>query len=49
MSINNGYNLDAPLEELAKRHPHRIQSIVTTLKNNKVKLLDVVNELNVLN
>ncbi|WP_151194420.1 transposase [Cysteiniphilum sp. JM-1] len=34
------------LEELAKRHPHRIQSIVTTLKNNKDKLLDVVNELN---
>jgi hypothetical protein len=34
------------LEELAKRHPHRIQSIVTTVKNNKVKLLDVVNELN---
>lgn len=34
------------LEELAKRHPHRIQSIVTTLKNNKAKLLDVVNELN---
>lgn len=34
------------LEDLAKRHPHRIQSIVTTLKNNKDKLLDVVNELN---
>lgn len=34
------------LEELAKRHPHRIRSIVTTLQNNKVKLLDVVTELN---
>ena len=35
------------LEELAKRHLHRIRSIVTTLKNNKkTNLLDVVNELN---
>ena len=29
------------LEELAKRHPHRIQSIVTTLKNNKEKLWEI--------
>ena len=35
------------LEELAQRHSHRIRSIVTTLKNNKDKLFDVVNELNI--
>ena len=34
------------LEVLSKRHPHRIRSIVTTLQNNKAKLLDVVTELN---
>lgn len=33
------------LDALAKRHPHRIQPIVTTLKNNKPKLLNVINEL----
>ncbi|MED7789586.1 transposase [Francisella sp. 19X1-34] len=34
------------LDTLAKRHPHRIKCIHTTLKNNKDSLLNIVHELN---
>jgi len=34
------------MEALALKHPHRIDAIVTSLKNQRVALLDVSNELN---
>lgn len=34
------------MTELAKRHSHRIKSLLTTLNNNKLKLLNVIDELN---
>ncbi len=35
------------LEDLAKKHPHRISALITTLKNNKSSLLDVASSLNI--
>ncbi|MCF6778022.1 hypothetical protein L3V83_15790, partial [Thiotrichales bacterium 19X7-9] len=34
------------MTKLSKRHPHRIKPLLTTLNNNKLKLLNVINELN---
>ena len=35
------------LEQLAKKHPHRIKALITTLKNQKGSLLNVVEALNI--